>query len=68
MGRFLLGSTVVLLFPAGVLRFNPEWTPARRHPHGRADGPPLGHSGRRPRANMTSRIGAGRPSAANQRL
>jgi phosphatidylserine decarboxylase len=27
MGRFLLGSTVVLLFPAGPLRFNPAWTP-----------------------------------------
>jgi phosphatidylserine decarboxylase len=32
MGRFLLGSTVVLLFPAaspdGNLRFNPAWAPA----------------------------------------
>jgi phosphatidylserine decarboxylase len=27
MGRFLLGSTVVLLFPAGGLRFNPAWAP-----------------------------------------
>ena len=27
MGRFLLGSTVVLLFPAGELRFNPLWAP-----------------------------------------
>jgi phosphatidylserine decarboxylase len=26
MGRFLLGSTVVMLFPQGVLEFNPEWT------------------------------------------
>ena len=25
MGRFLLGSTVVMLFPAGPLRFNPAW-------------------------------------------
>ncbi len=25
MGRFLLGSTVVMLFPAGPLRFNPGW-------------------------------------------
>jgi phosphatidylserine decarboxylase len=25
MGRFLLGSTVVLLFPAGPLTFNPAW-------------------------------------------
>ncbi|SEF93346.1 archaetidylserine decarboxylase [Thauera chlorobenzoica] len=29
MGRFLLGSTVVMLFPKGVLRFNSEWAPAR---------------------------------------
>ncbi|MGL6070269.1 archaetidylserine decarboxylase [Craterilacuibacter sp.] len=29
MGRFLLGSTVVLLFPHGDLRFNPAWAPAR---------------------------------------
>jgi len=25
MGRFLLGSTVVLLFPTGPLQFNPDW-------------------------------------------
>ena len=29
MGRFLLGSTVVLLFPKGPLRFNPEWAAGR---------------------------------------
>ena len=29
MGRFLLGSTVVMLFPQGPLQFNPAWTPAR---------------------------------------
>ncbi len=29
MGRFLLGSTVVMLFPRGPLAFNPQWTPAR---------------------------------------
>jgi phosphatidylserine decarboxylase len=28
MGRFLLGSTVVMLFPKGDLRFNPAWVPA----------------------------------------
>ncbi len=27
MGRFLLGSTVVLLFPRGPLQFNPGWAP-----------------------------------------
>jgi len=27
MGRFLLGSTVVMLFPKGALHFNPAWTP-----------------------------------------
>jgi phosphatidylserine decarboxylase len=29
MGRFLLGSTVVMLFPQGPLQFNPAWQPAR---------------------------------------
>ena len=28
MGRFLLGSTVVMLFPKAPLRFNPDWQPA----------------------------------------
>ena len=29
MGRFLLGSTVVMLFPQGPLQFNPHWSPTR---------------------------------------
>jgi phosphatidylserine decarboxylase len=29
MGRFLLGSTVVMLFPKGAMEFNPQWAPAR---------------------------------------
>ena len=29
MGRFLLGSTVVMLFPKGAMAFNPDWTPTR---------------------------------------
>ena len=29
MGRFLLGSTVVMLFPKAALRFNPAWAPTR---------------------------------------
>ncbi len=29
MGRFLLGSTVVMLFPKGTTEFNPTWTPAK---------------------------------------
>ncbi|WP_374489494.1 archaetidylserine decarboxylase [Zoogloea sp.] len=29
MGRFLLGSTVVMLFPKGRMAFNPAWAPAR---------------------------------------
>jgi len=29
MGRFLLGSTVVMLFPENVARFNPDWAPAK---------------------------------------
>ena len=27
MGRFLLGSTVVMLFPKDVLAFTPQWQP-----------------------------------------
>jgi phosphatidylserine decarboxylase len=29
MGRFLLGSTVVLLWPQGTVRFNPQWQAGR---------------------------------------
>jgi phosphatidylserine decarboxylase len=29
MGRFLLGSTVVMLFPKPPLQFNPAWAPGR---------------------------------------
>ncbi|TCS36255.1 phosphatidylserine decarboxylase [Paucimonas lemoignei] len=29
MGRFLLGSTVVLLFPQDVMEFNSDWSPTR---------------------------------------
>jgi len=29
MGRFLLGSTVVALFPKGRFVFNPDWAPGR---------------------------------------
>ncbi len=29
MGRFLLGSTVVMLFPKNVLRFTTDWVPER---------------------------------------
>lgn len=29
MGRFLLGSTVILLFPRNVLTFTPDWAPTR---------------------------------------
>lgn len=38
MGRFLLGSTVVMLFPKDTLRFNPEWQPARAVRMGEAMG------------------------------
>jgi phosphatidylserine decarboxylase len=27
MGRFMVGSTVVMLFPRGPLAFNPDWAP-----------------------------------------
>lgn len=29
MGRFLLGSTVVMLFPKNILTFTPDWAPTR---------------------------------------
>jgi phosphatidylserine decarboxylase len=29
MGRFLLGSTVVMLFPKGAVKFNPDWAPVQ---------------------------------------
>ena len=38
MGRFLLGSTVVLLFPKNTLRFNPESAPGRAIRMGEAMG------------------------------
>ena len=38
MGRFLLGSTVVLLFPQGAMRFQPDWAPARAIRMGEAMG------------------------------
>ena len=38
MGRFLLGSTVVLLFPQGAMRFHPGWAPARAIRMGEAMG------------------------------
>jgi phosphatidylserine decarboxylase len=38
MGRFLLGSTVVMLFPQGVMQFNADWTPARPIQMGEAMG------------------------------
>ncbi len=38
MGRFLLGSTVVMLFPKDALAFNPKWEPAREIRMGEAMG------------------------------
>ena len=29
MGRFLLGSTIVMLFPQGIIAFNEDWAPER---------------------------------------
>jgi phosphatidylserine decarboxylase len=29
MGRFLLGSTVVMLFPKNTLKFNSNWKPTK---------------------------------------
>ncbi len=38
MGRFLLGSTVVMLFPKRRLRFTDAWTPTRAIRMGEAMG------------------------------
>jgi len=38
MGRFLLGSTVVMLFPKNSLAFNPDWAPTRAIRMGEAMG------------------------------
>lgn len=38
MGRLLLGSTVVMLFPKDAMRFNPAWVPARTVRMGEAMG------------------------------
>ncbi len=38
MGRFLLGSTVVMLFPKDTLTFNPDWAPTRALRMGEAMG------------------------------
>jgi phosphatidylserine decarboxylase len=38
MGRFLLGSTVVMLFPKDTLRFNTDWAPGRAIRMGEAMG------------------------------
>lgn len=38
MGRFLLGSTVVMLFPKDSLAFNPDWAPTRAIRMGEAMG------------------------------
>ncbi|HEX9196021.1 MAG TPA: archaetidylserine decarboxylase [Azonexus sp.] len=42
IGRFLLGSTVVMLFPKGMIRFNPDWTPAQAIRLGEAMGSTAG--------------------------
>ena len=38
MGRFLLGSTVVMLFPKKRIAFNPAWAPGRAIRMGEAMG------------------------------
>jgi phosphatidylserine decarboxylase len=42
MGRFLLGSTVVMLWPHGTLRFDPSWAPGGAIRMGQAMGKALG--------------------------
>ncbi len=45
MGRFLLGSTVVMLFPQGVVQFKPDWVPTRPIVMGEAMGSLRGATG-----------------------
>ena len=45
MGRFLLGSTVVLLFPKNTLRFNPQWAPGGVIRMGQAMGERVANAG-----------------------
>ena len=44
MGRFLLGSTVVMLFPRDTLRFNPSWAPDKAVRLGEAMATAVGHT------------------------
>jgi phosphatidylserine decarboxylase len=44
MGRFLLGSTVVMLFPQDIVTFDPDWAPTRAVRLGE----PMGSLARRP--------------------
>ena len=44
MGRFLLGSTVVMLFPKNTLAFNPQWAPGGAIRMGQAMGEPVASS------------------------
>jgi phosphatidylserine decarboxylase len=48
MGRFLLGSTVVLLFSKNSLQFNPEWTPMREVRLGEMMANTIGRSSQHP--------------------
>ncbi|SCY47594.1 phosphatidylserine decarboxylase [Nitrosospira sp. Nl5] len=45
MGRFQLGSTVVMLFPKNEMAFNPRWTPGRTVRFGEAMGAKTGGNG-----------------------
>ncbi len=60
MGRFLLGSTVVLLWPRGTLRFAPDWAPGGAVRMGQALGKALGRGPVNPqppaRASVTGSI------------
>ncbi len=44
MGRFLLGSTIVMLFPQGTIAFNPDWAPERPVRLGEMMGDHPGHA------------------------
>jgi phosphatidylserine decarboxylase len=44
MGRFLLGSTVVMLWPKNMIRFNTGWAPARPIRMGEEMGSAMGNT------------------------
>ncbi len=69
MGRFLLGSTVVMLFPRGPLQFNPGWQPGGairmgEPMAGRTGGPAAGSTSNSAANNAANNAGNNPPRGA----